>query len=169
MVKRRRPIKVIIGLNLVTASLTFMLLFLEGFILILLGISQARDGKADWLFALKFLGVMAIIWAICFLVALIICRKRLIVDDSKLTIRKGRIVLYETPIEDINWVEYQPFGPITGTGRMLLSGKRPVPEGADATIGWMSYKRIEKRIKKLKKEMDAAIPADCTNAEGSNR
>lgn len=149
MVKRTRPLKVIIGLNFATSFITAILASLEGLVLILCAIGNATKGDGEWFFALQFLAVMAAIWAVSFLVTALVCRKRVVVTDSKLMVTKGHEVLFETPLEEITWLDYDFFAPITSPqiGEMLLAAKHPKPEGLNLYMGWISYKKIERRIR----------------------
>ena len=151
MVRSPKPIKIRIGINIVTSFLTVILACVEGFVLIISAIFDALRGGEDWLFSLRFLAVLVGIWLVCFVVALIACRKRLIVTDSTLKVIKGKDVLYETPLNEIAWVGYDFFDIIDRSqiGEMLISAKSPVPEDLSLNMGWLSYKRVEKRIRSV--------------------
>ena len=151
MVKRMKPIKVTLGLNFVTVFVTTLLACLEGFILVLCSVGNITKGDGEWLFALRFLYGVVTIWVVCFFIALAVCRKKLIVTDSKLMVTKGREILYETSIAGITWIEYDFFAPVTRSqiGEMLLAARNPKPESLHLYMGWISYKRIEKRIKRF--------------------
>lgn len=154
-----KKIKIIIGLNFVTTSVTFVLMCVEAVVLILCVIGQATKGDGEWLFALKMLAVLAAIWVVCFLIALAVCRKRLVLTGHILMVTKGKNVLYQTPIEDIAWLDYDPFNPmITEIGQITFRAKTPVPENIYLYMGWVSYRRVKKYIDSHK---------DCSSGFGS--
>ena len=151
MTKNDRPIKIRLGLNFVTSLITALVLFMEGVILILCAIGHATRGNGQWMYAVYFLVVFASIWGISFIIALIVCKKTLIIMGSVLKVTKSGQTIYETSLVDVRWIEFEPFAPLTRSqiGELIISSKKPLPSGLNLYMDWFSYKKVSKRIHKF--------------------
>lgn len=148
----KESLKIRLGLNFATVFVTFCCCCFELLVVCFTLFTSIYFGRWDqWHYCLYVLYALMAIWMICFVVALIVCRKRLVIEGRILRVEKGGKTLYECEVSEITSIQRKRFSPILDSepGSIIIENpKNPIPNGIDLFMDWVSYKRVVKLIKK---------------------
>ncbi|MCR5514097.1 MAG: hypothetical protein K6F36_01500 [Bacilli bacterium] len=152
--RRKKGITIIIGFNLVTTLLPLVLGFFEFlvvFVQVMRGISTGEWGL--WIRCLYWLIGFVAIWLVAFFIALIVLKKRLIIEGHTLRITQGKETLYQCDISEIRAVHRERFSPLLNAepgSITIINPDNPVPKKILLLMSWASYKKITNYIKMAK-------------------
>lgn len=155
MVRNKRPLKIILGLNFATVFMTLFVLCFEVLAIIAQCIGCVVHGRWDqWMFCLYFAIGLSCVWLAVFAVALIVCRKRLVIAGETLKVTQGKRVLYACDVTDICFLEHDSLSILrSNIGQlMLVNRKHPLPNDMCLYMSWLSYRRVRKRVEAITAE-----------------
>ena len=154
MVKREKRLRITLSLNMVTVLFPLFLGYIELIVVFVQVMRGITTNKWDqWICCLYWLAGLSAVWLVSFLVALLVCKKQLIIEGQILRIVKGGETLYQCPVSEIRAVRRLRFAPITQSfpgGIDILNNLHPIPKNISLCMSWISYKRICTFIKKTK-------------------
>lgn len=155
MVKPRKKITIILGLNFATVFVPWLCCCFELMVVIFTVISYIYNGRWDkWDHCFYLFCALLIIWVFCLIIALLVCRKRLVIEGKMLRIKKGREVLYQCDVSEIYAVKRERFSPFSSEpgSIIIVNYLHPVPKSFLLLMSWFSYKRVSNYIKNYKKQ-----------------
>lgn len=144
-------------MNFVTVFVTALLACFEILVIIFQCIGCIFNDRWDqWVYCLYVLIGLAAIWIVCFLIALIVCRKRLVIMENVLFVAKGQSILYSCPLSEVIMLDHEPFAPITRSSigeLIIINKKHPLPNNLYLYMSRLSYWRVVRFFKKKKSSL----------------
>ena len=156
MVEHKKRLTIILGLNMATVFVTSLCFCFECLVLISTLFASIYNNRWDqWDHCLYCLFALSALWLVSFLVALFICRKRLIIEGRTLRITKGKEILYQCDVSEIKSIERERFSPLLKSdpgGIIIVNFRHPIPKDILLSMSWFSYKRAIRTIAKQKRQ-----------------